>query len=205
MDTMTDAARAPMTDPTPMTDATSVPRHAHSPHIGHFDQLGYVVPDIRAAMAHWTNVLGVGPFFLMPDVAIEGAYEGETPTTVGLTVAFSYVGDTQIELIEPLGNAPSPYRTFAETHGDGLHHICRFTDNYAADLAAIRAAQTPMRIYEATAGPMNLAYIEGARPGGAVLELLGASFMWPVFAEMAAAVRSWDGTDPIRDLAPPEV
>jgi hypothetical protein len=173
-------------------------------HIGHFDQLGYVVPSIGAAMAHWTNVLGVGPFFLMPDVAIEGAYEGDDPTTVAMTVAFSYVGDTQIELIEPLGDAPSPYRTFAATHGgDGLHHVCRFTDNYATDLASIRAAQSPMRIYQATAGDMNLAYIEGTRPGGAVLELLGASFMWPIFAEMAAAVRAWDGTDPVRALPPP--
>jgi hypothetical protein len=176
-----------------------------SPHIGHFDQLGYVVPDIHAAMRHWTEVLGVGPFFLMPDVAIEGAYEGDEIATVAMTVAFSYVGDTQIELIQPLGDTPSPYRTFAQTHGDGLHHICRFTDNYAVDLAAIRAAQAPTRIYEATAGPMNLAYVEGDRPGGAVLELLGAPFMWPIFAEMAAAVRSWDGSDPVRSLAPPEL
>jgi hypothetical protein len=176
------------------------------PHIGHFDQLGYVVPDIHAAMQHWTLVLGVGPFYLMPDVAIEGAYEGDTPITVGMTVAFSYVGDTQIELIQPLGDAPSPYRTFAEAHGgDGLHHICRFTDNYAADLGSIRATQAPMRIYQATAGPMQLAYIEGDRPGGAVLELLSAPFMWATFADMASVVKTWDGTDPVRSMAPPDL
>jgi glyoxalase/bleomycin resistance protein/dioxygenase superfamily protein len=176
------------------------------PHIAHFDQLGYVVPDIDAAMQHWLEVLGVGPFFLMRDVAIEGAYEGDTPATVGMTVAFSYVGDVQIELIQPPGDTPSPYRTFAQSHGgDGLHHICRFTDHYHDDLAAIRAAQAPMRIYEATAGPMHLAYIEGNRPGGAVLELLNAPFMWDTFAQMAEAVRGWDGSDPIRPMAPPDI
>jgi hypothetical protein len=176
------------------------------PHIGHFDQLGYVVPDIHAAMRHWTLVLGVGPFYLMPDVAIEGGYEDDTPVTVDMTVAFSYVGDTQIELIQPLGDAPSPYRTFAETHGgDGLHHICRFTDNFTADLRAIRAAQAPMRVYRATAGPMQLAYIEGDRPGGAVLELLSAPFMWATFADMAAVAKTWDGTDPVRSMARPDL
>ena len=50
--------------------------------IAHLDQLGYVVPDIRAAMQHWLEVLGVGPFFVMEDVAIEGAYEGDRPVRV---------------------------------------------------------------------------------------------------------------------------
>jgi len=175
------------------------------PHIGHLDQLGYVVPDIHAAMRHWTDVLGVGPFFYLPDVAIEGGYEGDSPTTVGMTVAFSYVGDTQIELIQPLGDGDSPYRAFADAHGgDGLHHICRFTDNFGDDLARIRAGQPPARIYQATAGPMRLAYIEGTRPGGAVLELLSAPLMWDTLAQWAAAVRTWDGTQPVRPVARPQ-
>jgi hypothetical protein len=174
--------------------------------IAHLDQLGYVVPDIRAAMQHWLEVLGVGPFFVMEDVAIEGAYEGDRPVRVGMTVAFSYIGDVQIELIEPLGDTPSPYRAFAEAHGgDGLHHLCRFTDDFDADLAAIRAELGPVRVYRASAGPMQLAYVEGDRPGGAVLELLSAPFMWDTFARMAEAVRNWDGTAPVRSLPPPEV
>jgi methylmalonyl-CoA/ethylmalonyl-CoA epimerase len=178
----------------------------HTPHLGHMDQLGYVVPDIDQAIQHWLGVLGIGPWFMMRDVAIEGAYEGDAPTTIGMTVAFSYVGDNQIELIQPLGDVPSPYKTFADTHGgNGLHHIARFTDDYDGDLARIRDAQAPMRIFEAWAGPMKLAYIEGDRPGGAVLELLGASFMWDTFKQMHEAVKTWDGTDPVRDLPPPDL
>ena len=30
---------------------------------GEIRQLGYVVPDIEAAMDYWSRVLGVGPFF----------------------------------------------------------------------------------------------------------------------------------------------
>lgn len=175
-----------------------------TPHITHVDQLGFVVPDIDAAMKHWVDVLSVGPFFLMRDVAIEGAYEGDMPNLVPLTVAFSYVADVQIELIQPLDDAPSPYRTFADAHGNGLHHICRFTDDYKTDLATIRSTQAPMQIYEAVAGPMQLAYIEGSRPGGAVLELLSAGFMSDIFRNMAEAVRNWDGTDPVREVPPPE-
>ena len=31
--------------------------------LGPIRQLGYVVPDIEAAMEYWSNVLGVGPWY----------------------------------------------------------------------------------------------------------------------------------------------
>ncbi|MGR6999150.1 VOC family protein [Yinghuangia aomiensis] len=70
------------------------------------DQLGYVVEDITAGVEHWLHVMGVGPFFVMRGVGIDGAYEGDTPQPIGMDVAFSYLGDTQIELIRPLGERP---------------------------------------------------------------------------------------------------
>ena len=46
--------------------------------LGEIRQLGYVVPDIEAAMHHWSSVMGVGPFFYNPKVPIEGyTYGGE--------------------------------------------------------------------------------------------------------------------------------
>ncbi len=39
--------------------------------LGPTRQLGFVVPDIEEAMRHWSDVMGVGPFFYNPQVPIE--------------------------------------------------------------------------------------------------------------------------------------
>ena len=54
---------------------------------GEIRQLGYVVPDIEAAMDYWSRVLGVGPFFYAPRVPVEKfTYKGEPrPHHIGRT------------------------------------------------------------------------------------------------------------------------
>ena len=37
---------------------------------GEMRQLGYVVPDIEAAMDYWSRTLGVGPWYYNPKVPI---------------------------------------------------------------------------------------------------------------------------------------
>ena len=50
---------------------------------GEIRQLGYVVPDIEAAMDYWSRVLGVGPFFYAPRVPVVNfIYRGE-PSSPG--------------------------------------------------------------------------------------------------------------------------
>ena len=38
--------------------------------LGPTRQLGFVVPDIEEAMRHWSDVMGVGPFFIMENIAL---------------------------------------------------------------------------------------------------------------------------------------
>lgn len=42
-----------------------------SRHLGAIRQLGYVVPDIEAAMDYWSRTLGVGPWYYNPQVPIK--------------------------------------------------------------------------------------------------------------------------------------
>lgn len=52
----------------------------------------------------------------------------ETVETQGVKTAFLSVGDSNIELLEPL-SADSPVAKFIEKRGEGIHHICfRVTD-----------------------------------------------------------------------------
>ena len=67
---------------------------------GEIRQLGYVVPDIEAAMDHWSRVLGVGPFFYAPRVPVEKfTYKGE-PSSPITSVALANSGPVQVELIQ---------------------------------------------------------------------------------------------------------
>ena len=86
-------------------------------------------------MTHWAEVLGVGPFFFLPRPALHDLrYRGE-PTEARISVAISYAGATQIELIEPLDDEPTPYRRLLAAHGTGLHHVARFVDDYDTAIA----------------------------------------------------------------------
>ena len=41
------------------------------PDFGQLRQAGHVVRDIDEAMAYWTQVLGIGPFFVMRRVQVD--------------------------------------------------------------------------------------------------------------------------------------
>src|SRR3954447_13489023 len=87
-------------------------------------QIAWVVSDLDAALAYWTDSLGVGPFVVFERAIGDRKvlHRGE-PTAFEMSLAFSYVGDTQIELVHPTNSAPSPYREFLDSGREGLHHI----------------------------------------------------------------------------------
>jgi methylmalonyl-CoA epimerase len=52
----------------------------------------------------------------------------ENVETQGVKTAFLPVGDSSLELLEPL-RADSPVGKFLDRHGEGIHHICFRVDN----------------------------------------------------------------------------
>jgi catechol 2,3-dioxygenase-like lactoylglutathione lyase family enzyme len=100
-----------------------------------------VVPDIEAALDHWTRVLGVGPFYYFERVPVEEfRYRGErSPLEVSIALANS--GPLQIELIQQRNDAPSMYRDFLgrESRG-GLQHVAYWTQSFDADMERLQGA-----------------------------------------------------------------
>ncbi len=91
---------------------------------GTFHQLAWVVDDLEAAVAHWTEVVGVPDFFRMNDLRCDemgGTYKGQ-PGTWAISLALGFHGDLQIELIQPL-QGPSAYHDFIDAGRSGPHHI----------------------------------------------------------------------------------
>jgi len=90
--------------------------------IGRLNHVAIVVPDLGSAAALYRDTLGA--MVLRPL---------ELPEH-GVTAVFVELGNTRIELLEPLG-AESPVRGFLARHPDGgIHHVCY----EVADIRAMR-------------------------------------------------------------------
>ncbi|MFA7585580.1 MAG: VOC family protein, partial [Novosphingobium sp.] len=63
--------------------------------LGPVGQLAYLPSDFDAAVKYWTETMGVGPFYLIPNVQLGGMkYKGQ-PTDAVFSIAIAYWGDIQ--------------------------------------------------------------------------------------------------------------
>lgn len=170
--------------------------------LGPAHQLGIVVRDIEAAMRHWTEKNGVGPFFYMEDLpTIEFQYKGESHP-LHIRAALAYSGPMQIELIELIGNTPSAYLDFLGDGHEGLHHIGYLSEDYDADLQ--RALDAGMVIEQSgvvLSEDGRFAYFESDGHPGTVMELIAVTDTnREIFQMIKAASENWDGTEPVRRM-----
>lgn len=166
--------------------------------LGPVGQLAYLPQDFDAAVRYWTETMGVGPFYLMENVALgEAKYKG-VPTGAVFSIAIAYWGDVQIELIRPENREPSIYTgEYAVT--DGLHHICIFVESIEEARAACAEAGAEILVEGKVGADGEVIYVDpGARNGGGgpghVIELLqnmtGAD---AIFQMIKDAGKDWDG------------
>jgi catechol 2,3-dioxygenase-like lactoylglutathione lyase family enzyme len=166
---------------------------------GEIRQLGYVVPDIEAAMDYWSRELGVGPWFYNPQVPIVNyRYRGE-PHQPHNSVALANSGPLQVELIQTRNDVPSMYRDFQRAGNTGLQHVAYWTEDYDADLARL-AAQGFKPVMSGEVGLRGrFVYFDTEYHPGTVIELSEvAGPKGTMFRMIRAASEGWDGRDPVR-------
>ncbi len=170
---------------------------------GEIRQNGYVVHDIEAALRHWTEVLGVGPFFHFEKVPIEDfRYRGE-PSAIEVSIALANSGPLQIELIEQRNDAPSMYRDFVAAGHEGLQHVAYWTERFDADLARLGAAGLEVGQSGAIGENGRFVYFATESHPGTVVELSEVSgAKGPFFRHSAEAAQSRDGSAPVRRRSP---
>ncbi len=168
---------------------------------GNVRQNGYVVRDVEAAMRHWTEVLGVGPFFYFERVPIEDfRYRGE-PSPLEVSIALANSGALQIELIQQRNDAPSMYRDFLEAGREGLQHVAYWSEDFDADLARFEKAGHSVGQSGRIGESGRFVYLDTEAHPGTVVEVSEISGpKGRFFAHIAEQAQSWDGTDPIRRL-----
>lgn len=103
-----------------------------------FHQVAYVVDDLDAAVRHWADVLGVGPWSVWtvtPDNTAEQHYRG---ASVGFSFrhALAWSDAMQFELVQPVGG-PSIFADQLAASGAGLNHVGRLVDDHAGESAAL--------------------------------------------------------------------
>lgn len=167
--------------------------------LGPIRQLGYVVDDIEAAMAHWHEVMGVGPWYYNPKVPIEDyVYEGKS-YEVHNSVALANSGYVQVELIQTRNDAPSMYRDFKLAGHRGLQHVAYWTQSYDDDLSRMEAQGLRCKMSGKVGADGRFCYFDKeAHPGTAIelSEVVGPKGR--MFDMIRAASENWDGSEPIR-------
>lgn len=104
------------------------------PIMGPARQVAYMVEDIDAAMARWQREYGVGPFVVTRNAVplTNTYYRGTKARTSRVNIAFAYVGDMQLELIELLGDTPGIYKEALDRKHYGVHHYAVLVEDFPA-------------------------------------------------------------------------
>lgn len=125
------------------------------------DHIGIATEKIDEALALWRDVLGL---------EVDST---EDVTEQGVRVAMLRIGESHIELLEPLGSE-TPVGKFLQKRGPGIHHVAiRVTDIHAS-LAHLK--EQGIRLIDENprvgAGGCLVAFVHPSSAGGILLELV---------------------------------
>lgn len=162
-------------------------------------QWAWVVNDIDEGCRRWHETTGAGPFFAVRHHKGENHIDHGVPFEGGLSYAFGYAGETQVQLIQVHDDTPSIYRDMYKAGEEGFHHIGMLVpDPPWAEKARFEAAGYPS--VSELWSTAQVCYIDCRKAIGHYVELHGDNAaIREVFRGWKAAHDSWDGrTDLIR-------
>lgn len=133
-------------------------------------QIGVVVRDIEQAAAFYER-LGIGPFTEGPSAhtLVRKIYGSDAPD-VAVKGLIAQMGDIEFELLQPVAGK-GIQAEFLERHGEGVVHLCAYTDDIDRDIAELTGLGHEVISYGEVSDGGRFAYFETRRVGGLVLEL----------------------------------
>jgi methylmalonyl-CoA/ethylmalonyl-CoA epimerase len=122
--------------------------------------IAIVVPDLDQAMTFWVDTLG------LPLAHVEHVPDQD------VDVAFLPSGESEIELLEPIGEGSGVAR-YMEKRGPGMHHICFEVDDIEDTLAKMKANDVPLINEQPIfgTGGKKIAFVHPRGTGGVLVEL----------------------------------
>jgi methylmalonyl-CoA epimerase len=125
------------------------------------DHIGIAISSIEEGLALWQDALGLKPDFT------------EEVTNQGVRVCMLAVGDTHVELLEPL-TSESAVGKFLAKRGPGMHHIAIEVKDIHGSLADLkrRGARLIDETPRVGANGSLVAFIHPSSTNGVLLELV---------------------------------
>lgn len=157
-------------------------------------QFAYVVPDLTSAIKHW-NGLGVGPFHVFPHLELKSVKYLGQDTDIDFSMAITYSGDVQIELVQQHNNAPSIYCDFLKKFpSGGQQHVAVVSKHYLNDLTilkdvGIKPVQEVVTLSDKQACYVNTDF----HPGGMIEIIEYDDGMMSLFKMIKNSADFWDG------------
>jgi methylmalonyl-CoA/ethylmalonyl-CoA epimerase len=130
--------------------------------IDRIDHIAIAVENLDSAIDTWVNLLGCD----RSTVTIH-----EVPSEK-VRAAFIPVGETKIELLEPLGD-DGPIAKFLSKSGEGMHHIALATDDVEAETGRAAAlGLTPLGEPSAGAGGKKIVFLHPRQTSRVLVEFV---------------------------------
>lgn len=125
--------------------------------------IGIAVKNIQERLGIWQNILGIKL------LGIENVPEQK------VRAAMLELGDTHIELLEPLDNESTVFK-FIEKRGEGLHHISIEVDDIELMLKKLKGSGIKLIDEKPRKGARGtkIAFIHPSSTGGVLIELIEA-------------------------------
>ncbi len=102
------------------------------PQFGKIRQVAYVVEDLEIAMQQWQSQRQIESFVVARNAKplTNARYRGTDNHSVTIDLAFGYLGDIQVELIELKHSTPSMYQEALDRHQTNLQHYGVTVDDF---------------------------------------------------------------------------
>jgi hypothetical protein len=166
---------------------------------GRIRQIGHVVRNLDESLDRWRR-LGIGPFFRFDHVPLDYFRVGSTDMAIDLSIAVAFSGEMQFELIQQHNPEPSPYKDHLDRYGEGVHHLCSWTNNYDADMERWLAQGYKVAL-NGQLGGARFSYFRVEFLPDTYMEVADLTLWAGVMQKMQDEAAGWDGRDPVRSMA----
>jgi hypothetical protein len=164
-------------------------------------QIAYSVADVEEGMREYTELLHIGPWFLIgPFVPPKGRYRG-APTKAHFSLALAYTGELMVELIAQHDNEPSVFQETLKARGShGFHHWAVGARDFEKTAAHYRSRGYQEAFSDTAPEPLGcrVIYFDTGRDLPGMLEVIEINTPTEeVYRKMYQAAQEWNGKDHI--------
>jgi len=140
-------------------------------------QVAVVVRDMDKATKFYES-LGIGPFVEGPSAsAIERRIYGKLEPDAKVMGRIAQMGPIELELFQPISDK-SIQHEFLDTRGEGVIHICAYTDDLDRDIEIMREKGFEVISSAHLDDGGKFAYFDTREVGGLIFELFQTGSRW---------------------------